>query len=886
MNSRHLLLASAAALVPFASAPAQEVQPATPSTTTTAPATATDAQAQAAASQPTPPPSGSASAGAAAVDDTADEEEIVVTGARPRGSVVGDIPPENVLDARDVRATGATNINDLLEALAPQIGSVQGRGGEAPVLLLNGQRISGFRELRDIPTEAISRVEILPEEVALKYGYSANQKVVNIVLRQRFRSTTAQVGAGGATEGGYANGNADLTRFLVQRNGRTTFNLHAEGNSMLTEAERNILLSPTQTPTAATADQELAARSLVGTRRDVRASSTFNRQLSNTVSGTLNTELEHIDGRSLIGLDSGLLEPLARRNSTDTAHAGAVVNGQTKSQWRWTVTGNADVAGTLTRTDQDDPLFPRDRAHETIASGDLKATANGNLFQLPAGFASTTLTLGGSTQHLSSDAIRGGVETSSSLSRTTGQAKVNLDLPISRRNREFSALGNLTLNGNAEVDQLSDFGTLTTIGAGVNWSPVDRLNFISSWTREEGAPTINQLGDPVISTPNARIFDFTTGQTVLVTATTGGNPNLEADRRSVLKFSGNWQPFPKTDLRFRADYVHQTIDRPISNITVTPQVEAAFPDRFVRDAANQLISVDLTPVNFDSSTRDQLRVGFDFSHPLKSRQPSPAVLEQMRAQFGFAPRGAQGRAAGGQGAGGRSPSGPRPEEAGPPPGDGGGGSGGGAGGGRFGGGRGGGGGFFGGAGGRSNRGRVMFSLTDTLTFVDKVRITPGGPELDYLHGDAAGSTGGTPRHNVEGQLGYFNNGLGARLTSNWRSATKVDALTGDDLHFSSYGTFDLRLFANPGDIPEMVLKHPWLRGTQVQLQLTNIFNARPQVRNAAGTVPLSYQPGLLDPLGRTIMISFRKLFLPSPSWFRRQFQMERARQQQGSAPTR
>ena len=74
----------------------------------------------------------------------------------PARSVVGDIPPENTLDSRDVRATGATNINELLDALAPQIGSAQGRGGERPVLLLNGQRISGFRELRDIPTEAIS----------------------------------------------------------------------------------------------------------------------------------------------------------------------------------------------------------------------------------------------------------------------------------------------------------------------------------------------------------------------------------------------------------------------------------------------------------------------------------------------------------------------------------------------------------------------------------------------------------------------------------------------------------------------------------------------------------------------------------------------------------
>jgi hypothetical protein len=893
MNSRTLLLASAATLVPLTPSPAQPQLPAgnatAPAATAQAPAP-TDVQ----TTQPTTAaPSTSTATGPSAVpspEDLGDEEEIVVTGARPRGSVVGDIPPENTLDARDVRATGASNITELLDALAPQIGSVRGRGGEAPVLLLNGQRISGFRELRDIPTEAILRVEILPEEVALKYGYRADQKVVNIVLRQRFRSTTAQVGGGGATEGGYVSGNADLTRFLVQRNGRTTLNLHAEGNSMLTEAERNVILTETPPP-GATTEQALAARSLLGDRRDIRASSTFNRQLSTTVSGTLNTEFEHIEGRSLIGLNSAWLEPLARKNYTDTAHAGVVVNGQTRSQWRWTVTGNADLGGTLTKTDRNNTTFPRDRANETSASADLTATANGNLFKLPAGYASTTLTLGGNTQHLHSDGIRGGTASSTSLSRTTGDAGINLDVPISRRGRDFSALGNLTLNGNAEVDHVSNFGTLTTLGAGLNWSPADRLNFITSWTREEGAPTINQLGDPILETPASRIFDFTTGQTVLVTAITGGNPNLRADRRNVVKVSANWQPFKNTDLRLRADYVHQTIARPISSISVTSQVEAAFPERFTRDASGQLTSVDLRPVNFDSSRRDQMRLGFDFTKPLKSRRPSQTVINELRQQFGFGGRGAPGQGGGPGGAGG-PPSGSPPEGSGAQqPGGAGpaGGGFGGAGGGRGFGGRGGGGGggFFGGAGGGQNRGRIQFSLTDTITFEDKVRIVPGGPVLDYLHGDAAGSGGGTPRHNVQAQLGYFNNGLGARIGANWQSATNVNALTGDNLHFSPVGTFDLRLFANPGDIPEVVVKHPWLRGTQVRFEITNVFDSKPRVHDASGIVPLNYQPDLLNPIGRTIMISFRKLFLPSPAFFRQQFQRERQQQQQqGATPPR
>ncbi|MGE5561837.1 MAG: TonB-dependent receptor [Bacillota bacterium] len=847
MNLKPSLLGTAAFIICASQAAAQ--QPA-----------ATGSQAPAPSAQPTTTPPD-------VTDEYGDEEEIVIQGSRPRGSVVGDIPPENTLDSRDVRATGATSINELLDALAPQIGSAQGRGGERPVILLNGQRISSFRELRDIPTEAIERVDILPEEVALKYGYRADQKVVNIVLRQRFYSTTAQVGAGGATDGGYLNGSADLTRFMVVKNGRTTLNVHAEGNNMLTESDRNIPIAQ-QPPEGATTSDELAARSLVPAKGDLRASGTFNRQIFGDVSATLNTEVEHTDGRALIGLGDTLLQALARNTSSDTAHAGVAMNG-TKGNWRWTLTGNGDLERDVTRTERDDPDGARDRAVETTRSGDIKGTANGKLFSLPAGDATTTLTLGGSTVDLNSNRRLAGETNSHSLGRTTGEAAMNLDLPISRRNRDFSALGNLTVNGNAEVDQLSDFGTLTVLGAGANWSPVDRLSFITSWTREEGPPTINQLGDPVLDTPGTRIFDFTTGQTVLVNAITGGNPDLQSDTRHVLKLGANWQPFEKTDLRLRGEYVHQTIDNPIQSLNVTPTLEAAFPDRFVRDASGQLVSVDLRPVNFDRSERDTLRVGFDFSKPLKSHQPSQAVMDQMRAQFRSQ---FGGRAAQGPGAPSPSPSaagGPPPEsgtatqraqQAGRE-------SGGGfRGGGGFGGRRGGG--FFGGG----NRGRLTFSLTDTITFADKVRIGPGLPVIDYLHGDAAGQSGGTPRHQVQAQAGYFNNGIGARLTANYRTGTTVDTLTGDNLRFSPLGTFDLRLFANPGDIPEVVVKHPWLRGTRVQLQVNNLFNSRPKVHDASGNVPLSYQPDLLDPLGRTIMISFRKLFLPSPSWFRRQFQ--------------
>ena len=133
-----------------------------------------------------------ASQSAAVSDEEAEEgETVVVTGQRPRGSVVGDIPPENVLNAATSAPPARPASRTARRHRAADRQRPRPRGGP-PVLLLNGRRISGFRELRDIPPEAIERMEILPEEVALKYGYRADQRVVNFVLRRRFHSTVGR----------------------------------------------------------------------------------------------------------------------------------------------------------------------------------------------------------------------------------------------------------------------------------------------------------------------------------------------------------------------------------------------------------------------------------------------------------------------------------------------------------------------------------------------------------------------------------------------------------------------------------------------------------------------------------------------------------------------
>ena len=769
-------------------------------------------------------------------------EEIVVTGQRQRGAVLGDIEPEVVFNRRDIRSFGAGTLTELLEAIAPQTSSGRGRGGERPVVLLNGQRISGFREIRGIPPEAIIRMEVLPEEVALKYGYRADQKVVNFVTRRRFNAVTAEVEYGQATDGGRSQYEADANILRIDQAGRWNVDVEYEHNDPLRESERDVILADPNP-----LFDERPFRTLLGESDQYSINGTLNRTLFGDVSTTFNASFEGNEGRSLLGLPSDFLadpvgdvpRALTRDSQGRTGHLGLAMNGQADA-WRWSLTSNYDRSSSTSLTDTDSLTDPRGRNRAFSIRDDANAelVANGSPFHVPAGNVSTTVRIGASRLGLRSETLRDGLETGRELSRGRGNAQVNVDVPIaSRRNDVLAAIGNLSVNANAEIEHLSDFGTLRTLGAGLNWEPIPEISLIGSITDEDGAPSVQQLGDPTTVTPNVRVFDFVRGETVDVTRIDGGNPGLFADNRRVLKLGLTAKPFADENLSLTANYMATRIRNPIASFpTVTPEIEAAFPDRFVRDADGRLLQIDSRPVNFERSDREELRWGVNFS---KSLGPEP--------QRG--PRGPGAGEAGAQAAP-RTPEEREARRAQRQAQGGGGGGRGGFGGGRFGGG---------------GRPRIQLALYHMWRLEDEIRIRDGVPALDLLNGSAVGNRGGQSEHQVEAQAGYFQNGLGARLSANWQSGTFVRGGLGggrsdEDLFFDDFATVNLRLFADLGQQRSLVRKHPWLRGTRISLAVNNLFDNRLEVRNAAGEVPIGYQPAYLDPLGRSVTVSVRKLF--------------------------
>nr|QQZ51824.1 hypothetical protein JKL49_13595 [Phenylobacterium glaciei] len=342
------------------------------------------------------------------------------------------------------------------------------------MVLINGARASGFAEIRDLPTEAIARVEILPEEVSLKYGYPAEQKVVNMVLRQRFRAKLAEGSVQAPTQGSAGSTVAGHAAYLrIQRGQRLTLDAKATKTDPILESDRDVIgASP--------------YRSLQPDTTNVVFNGVYARPLGNGVSGTLNGTYESTDTESKLGLSPFSTEALTRRSTADNASLAGAMSGA-YAGWQWSYTGGVsrNVAKSF-----------NDRALGAVASTDLTRSVttsaqsdivlNRAFLDLPAGHVGATLTGRVSTTELESEALRAGVNTNTDLTRNIGQLQASFDVPITRAGEGFGeTIGKLSSNINFGYQHLSDYGDLETVGRG---STGCRSSRCACWPRS-AAPT-------------------------------------------------------------------------------------------------------------------------------------------------------------------------------------------------------------------------------------------------------------------------------------------------------------------------------------------------------------------------------------------------------------
>lgn len=520
------------------------------------------------------------------------------------------------------------------------------------------------------------------------------------------------------------------------------------------------------------------------------------------------------------------------RNRTDTSrlNLGAVALGMW-SGWRWTFTGQLERMETDSRIGQGvdvsafraavaagdpavNPFGPvppallgsvrEDTANATITNIKTDLTLAGTLAELPTGALRATVRGGLDRRRAESQSIRSGVHDQRVLTRDRATLNSSIDMPIlSARNKALGKLGDMSLNGNVTYEQFSDLGGLITAGGGLTWKPRKGLSLTANYSVEEGEAALDRLNDPVLQTPNAWTYDYTTGNSVNVTVISGGNPQLSNDNRRLLKLGLNYKPFPKRDLTLNVNYVGSRIDDQIASLpTISPELEAAFPERFKRDAAGRLAQIDIRPVNFAYEDKQELSWGFRYARQLGATPPAPPPKPPPAAK------------------GGAIAITPTPP-----------------------------------------RGYISLQLDHIWRLRDEVVIRRGMAPLNLLDGASLGRRGGTPRHEVTLTSYAFHKGLGGWARGSWKSGTWVDGgARGEDLTFSALPVLYLQAFVDFGNRGALAKDVKWLSDTRLMLNIDNVFETSQRVRDSQGRTPQAYQPAFMDPYGRTVRLSLRKRF--------------------------
>ncbi len=709
--------------------------------------------------------------GRVACAQTPPESAPEVTVSAPRGQTIGGVAPMMQISPSELDSYGVDNLSDLVDALRPMTRS--SRSDQMAVVLINGH-LAGQTEFDNLPREAVERVEVLPETVALQYGFSENQRVLNFILREHYRAVPTRVSESGATQGGSQTLAADASLVSLEDEARVSVLASYKNSASLRDSDRGI-----DTP-------DSYFRTLQPEKSDAKIAATVSRSLLG-VSASVEASLDLASAKSLQGLADDI--PLLQSAPQRTARIATQLTGQWDSfVWGATAYYLHVASNSASDTGVDDSGATLvDRTQSAFNAANLQLSLSGPAAALPAGAIISNFKFGLQYQGFETqDEFPGSALQSSNLVRSVRSISLNAHIPVANRNRAvLPVLGDLSATFNAAVDNVSEFGTLLSMSYGLDWNPIEKLHLDGIYTDHRTAPTVQQLRAPPVYTPNVELFDFVALQTAYVTEITGGSPSLSETDDRVASFGLSLGPFLGKTV-FSAHYEQSHVRDAIGALPpITPDVELAFPERFMSAPDGALLGVDDRWVNLQSETTDDLKWGFNLWAPL-GPPAAPHVMPN----------------------------------------------------------------------------RIEVSLFDTWYLHDTTLIRAGIPVLDLLDGAPSDIAGGQPRHKIEFRTLVYDNGLGGLISAAWRSPTVVgsgDPNAPDPIFFSSLATADLRLFADFQRIP-LTQHHTWAQGARVSLAVTNVFGRRQSVHDAAGVTPIAFEPGYLDPPGRVVAITLRKVF--------------------------
>lgn len=606
--------------------------------------------------QPPQPPAGTPEAGP--------DDPIIVTA--PRWGKA-DIASETELDEDRIAAYGANTIGELVEDITPLIGGSR----DTPILLVNGRRIGSATEITGYPPEALARLAILPPEAAARYGYAAGQRVVNLELKKSFASTDADAGFAMPFAGGRTSSQLSAARSIIDGDTRWNVQLRGSADTPLLKSERDIPVRPDvaailpllEATEGRSVDpnrfETLAAKtqSLNLNMGVVRPVGDFFLSLNANAGVNRSTQWTGMPLASIVVPAAGGQETLYRlvgdhaleseQRSTNfgasASLSGAIAGWQTSFSASYSHSRNSNANDTgydsgdlQQRVDAGDPSFDpsgpwpviplltdRNRSSSRIIGATFNASRS--IFKLPAGQASTSVTVNASQSRsrFRASAAATGAASRDRFASNQLDGRWSLTVPVANRALGVLApLGDLGVDLSLEVGKARRTRTRYKWDAGVRWAPFPFVDFRASLGHENAEPLFEQLYGPRIEVIT-RAFDFAQQEYVQPISVFGGNPDLEGGSIGTLSLGAMMRPFKGDLATVNIEYRRRVAQGGIASLpTLTPDVEAIFPERVIRDAGGRLVSIDARPINISHDRTETITSSVTLLHTAKRKSPA------------------------------------------------------------------------------------------------------------------------------------------------------------------------------------------------------------------------------------------------------------------------
>ncbi|HJV42103.1 TonB-dependent receptor [Caulobacter sp.] len=499
--------------------------------------------------------------------------------------------PDREFSPAEIDALGADDIGDVVGKLNAAVG-----GQTPPVVIINGQRVADPEALLVFPPDALARVEVLPPTATAIYGDGdPTRRVLNVVLLRRFDSYDAAEGVTSSTSGGYQALSGELKRSRIVEADTSQLRLQARGNSGLSASDRPDYLQD---------HPGSAALDLRPQVRRVAADLSLTRSLGDW-RGAFRGGVQAQRSRFVVGADGRFI---ANRNSSAALNGKVSLSGNLLN---WSV--RSSLSGSLSRfsTEGATPVRSNER------SMTLDTSVNRNVLTLPAGPVALDL----SGQVYRSRSLSAGANARTSLHGRTGTVGADLSIPLTRAVTPGEGGGRfgpsfLKLGASHRA---ADAGSGDNLTLGAFWSPLKVVSLNGAWVHATEAPTDLQRFAPLTTGQAIVVHDFRTGRSVTVTPLLGGNASLRSATRDMTSLGVSAGPFTTWRVLAGASVRQARLAREIGALPMpTSDIEAAFPERFRRDDAGDLISIDQRPINITSSSTRLLTGNLSISAPADS----------------------------------------------------------------------------------------------------------------------------------------------------------------------------------------------------------------------------------------------------------------------------